>query len=579
MKQKLLQYLSDNVGNLKSIKDKEIVIYLNSIFPHVNYKSNNYSLKVKSMMVMLDLTVEPTCLTCGRPVSLVPGKYKFSPEERQSEFFSWKPYCCQRCAHNSKVVVDKRRATNLERFGETSWAKSKEGKTELSKPWDQNKKDKFNASYIKNSLEKYGVEHYSKTAEYLKTRDTTNISRYGVKNTFELIDKIKETNNERYGYDYYQQSPEGRAKLSLNNSMKNADIAQKSRLSRMINGIKDDVVRECLIENNREKLKNYIDSLELRNRYEIANRLQISHSYLNAILRKFDMRELYLSPYSSNAEIELYNFIKTIYSGKVILNDRTILSGGRELDLYIPDINLAIEYNGVLWHSEGFAGKDALYHLGKTEECESRGIQLLHIFDTEWNNNIKKEIWKSIIRNKLKSSTNRYYARKCTVKNIPVSIAREFLDVNHLNGFIGANTHLGMYYEEVLVSVLSYGKSRFEDKQEVIRYASLLNSNVVGGFGKFFKHLPADITTYADRRYSSIVNSVYGKFFSSKSVTTPNWYGFDKTFELKSRWSFQKSILSQDERYVDGSSVIDNLINCGYDRIWDCGNLKFTNKK
>lgn len=578
MKHKIVEYLKST--QYKSIQNKEISEYLDSVFPNVIKKTRTLTLKVKAAMVILGFEEEPGCLTCGGEVELSPNRYKFSPIERQSDFYSFKPYCSKGCMHNSSLVVEARRKTNLEKYGADSWAKSIEGKEFLSQEWNQAKKDKFNKSYKKTANARYGVDHYSKTPEYLEQRASTNIEKFGVENPFqskEIKSKILVSNQERYRVNYYQQSEEGRKRLSDNSGMKNPEVAAKSRLNRMLKSIKDETIRYCLINKDRDKFKEYLDSFDAHNRYELSKKIQLSHSYLNNILRQFDMRDLYLSTGSSQAEFEIYEFIKTLYSGKIILNDRSTIPGQRELDIYLPELNMAIEYDGLRWHSEGYAGKDSLYHLSKTVDCEKLGIQLLHIFENEWLDFNKKEIWKSIIRNKLKLNTEKYYARKCNIKEIDSSAAREFLDKNHLSGFVGAAVHLGMFYEQTLVSVLSYGKSRFEECQEIIRYASLLNSTVIGGFGKFFKLLPKDTITYADRRYSSVANCAYSKFFNKMNTTTPNWFGFNRECELRSRWSFQKHIVSKDPRYIDGASVLDNLINIGYDRIWDCGNLKFSN--
>lgn len=578
MKDYILNYFTNNAGNLKSIKDAKIIDFLNSIFPEVQHKSNNYTLKVKATMVLLDLTEEPTCITCKNPVDLLPVDYKFSPKERRTQFFSWKPYCCQTCAYNSNLVVENRKKTTKERYGADSWAKSEVAKLTSTLPWDQTTKDKYNTSYKATSQKRYGVDHFSSTKEYLEKRTETSIARYGVANTFQLTDKIKSTNIDRYGVEHLNQTEENRIKFSINNPMKNETSKRKSSLNRMLTTIKDDTLRYCLINDDRAKLKEYLDSFNCNSRSELSKLLLLSHSYLNNLLRRFDMRELYLDVSVSNAEMEIFKYIQSLYSGTILLNDRSTIQNGRELDIYLPELNLAIEFDGIYYHSEGAFGKDATYHLSKTQDCEKLGIQLLHIFENEWSDIVKKEIWKSIIKNKLKLSGNRYYARKCTVKEIDSGTSREFLDRTHLAGFIGATTHLGMFHDNELVSVLSYGNSRFEDKLEIIRYASKLNSNIIGGFGKFYKLLPSDIITYADRRYSSPNNSVYGKFFNASTKTSPNWFGFDRTGELRSRWSFQKHIISKDSRYVEGATVLDNLINLGYDRIWDCGNLKFWNE-
>jgi serine/threonine protein kinase len=99
---------------------------------------------------------------------------------------------------------------------------------------------------------------------------------------------------------------------------------------------------------------------------------------------------------SDESEIKLIDFIKEVYKDKIISKDRSILKN-LELDIYLPKIKLAIELNGLYWHSELYKNKN--YHLNKTKLCEEKGITLLHIFEDEWLE--KLEIVKSIIKNKL----------------------------------------------------------------------------------------------------------------------------------------------------------------------------------
>src|SRR5690606_3197267 len=119
-----------------------------------------------------------------------------------------------------------------------------------------------------------------------------------------------------------------------------------------------------------------------------------------------------------------------------------------ELDIYIPEKKLAIELNGVYWHSSKF--KDKNYHLNKTIECEKGGIQLLHIFDFEWEQ--KQDIWKSVIANKLGLTDRKVYARKCTVKDVPINDGYNFFQENHLQGGLSKGKHIGLYHNDVLVS-------------------------------------------------------------------------------------------------------------------------------
>lgn len=90
---------------------------------------------------------------------------------------------------------------------------------------------------------------------------------------------------------------------------------------------------------------------------------------------------------------ELFNFISEFYNGKIFTNNRTVLDSGKELDIYLPDIKLAIEFDGLYWHSDKFLDKN--YHLRKTKECEEKEIHLIHIFEDEWINK------KDIVKNKI----------------------------------------------------------------------------------------------------------------------------------------------------------------------------------
>lgn len=534
------------------------------------------TLKIEYALKELNLTEIPVCIECGADVKFVNSKYKNSDKSRMSSFGGWKLFCGLKCSRSSKILVERRRQTNIIKYGTQSWAQSNKAKEILSKPWSEEKKANFKVKLIETYREKYGVDFYSQTSEYINKRNETTLDRYGVTNTFQLVDKIKETNLMKYGETSYNKTIEGRNKLSVNSAMRNPDIKYKSKINRMLNSISDTVLRDVLINKDKDKLIQYLESLNLTNRFEIANKLNISYSYLNNILRQFDIRDYYLDSSNSHYEKEIYDWIKTFYNKEVILNDRSLINP-KELDLYLPESKLAIEFNGIHFHSEISGNKDPEYHLRKTEECERHSVQLLHIFENEWLDLNKQKIWKSIIKHKLGLTNRRIFARKCTIKEISSKESRIFLDTNHLSGFAGAEIHYGIFYKDELVAVLNFGKSRFKTGEfEIIRFASLIDTVVVGALGKFMKLLPDNTITYADRRYSSILNVGYSNFFSEVEYTVPNWFGYDRRIrELKSRFNFQIHKLKDMFNYDEKISVIDNMYNNGYDRIWDCGNLKF----
>lgn len=241
---------------------------------------------------------------------------------------------------------------------------------------------------------------------------------------------------------------------------------------------------------------------------------------------------------------------------------------------------MGIEYDGIYHHGEAM-GKHPTYHLEKTLGCETKGIQLLHIWENEWVDPIKKEIWKSMIKSKLGKITEKIGARKCEFREIDVKSSRLFLDKNHLNGFKASEKHYGLFSGDELVSVMSIGKSYFSKGQnEITRFASKINTNVQGGMTKMLSNIDTtNLITYADRRFSSPLNNSYSQYFSKMTTTTPNWYGVCKGMELKHRLSFTKKKVQEmvGDLYDDSVSAYENMLKIKIDRIWDCGNLKFSN--
>ena len=117
--------------------------------------------------------------------------------------------------------------------------------------------------------------------------------------------------------------------------------------------------------------------------------------------------------------------------------------------------------------------------------CNSNGIQLFHICEDDWI--YKQNIIKSMILNKLGKSSNKIYARKTEVKEvIDNKLVREFLDNNHIQGFVGSKIKLGLFYKDELVSLMTFSKRTFmkNEDYELVRFCNKLNTNVIGGASK-----------------------------------------------------------------------------------------------
>jgi hypothetical protein len=278
----------------------------------------------------------------------------------------------------------------------------------------------------------------------------------------------------------------------------------------------------------------------------------------------------------SHSEVEIVDFLKE--QNIVVEQHVKSIISPKELDIYVPTHNLAIEYDGVYWHSETTGGKDRNYHLSKTTECEKSNISLLHIFDYEWENS--SDIVKSIICSKLGIYTDKIYARKCTInENLSSKKYREFCSVNHIQGYISSSIRYGLEYDGELVAVMGFRKNK-KYSWEMARYCSKLNSCIVGGMSKLFNrflcdHSPDKCVSYADKRY--FTGSTYSNLgFVLSHTSEPNYFYFQPKSnypDLKSRINYQKHKLKNKLTIFDNSlSEWENMKNNGFDRIWDCGN-------
>jgi len=283
----------------------------------------------------------------------------------------------------------------------------------------------------------------------------------------------------------------------------------------------------------------------------------------------------------SKEELLLHNFIKSEYSSEIKTNDYSIISP-KELDIVIPDKKIAIEYCGLYWHSE-LAGKDRNYHLNKLNLCNEAGYRLITIFSDELN--YSSDIVYSRLRNILYiNSINKVYARKCSIKSITPSIAKKFCVENHLQGYgAGSTVKLGAFYNNDLVSVMTFAKPSFAKGHrnkthgtwELHRFCSKLNTRIVGISSKLLKYFERnyewnEIFSYADRRWSD--GNLYEKLgFSFDKITKQNyWYIKGQCSRRINRFALRKKVDDPKDKTEWELRRLD-----GWNRIWDCGNLKY----
>ena len=468
----------------------------------------------------------------------------------------------------SKVDFSKRNAktikTSLERYGTTNPAKSKIVKEKARKTFQErynangpmgNEKVKQKAK--KTNLEKTGFEWHTSSELTKNTRKENLIEKRGVDNVFKLEstkDEIVNTMISKHGVKngfQTEKSKISKSKYFLKNFLKTKTkyaiplFSEEEWHSRKQNSI---FLFECKVCHKQFKFN--------------------ALSHLKP--RCFDCMPP-IEKYRSKGEQEVFDFISSL-SVDVKKSDRKTLKG-KELDILCKDYNLAIEYNGIYWHSEA-NGIENDYHIYKTEKCNEVGIKLLHIFETEWKN--KKDIVKSIISSNLNKFEKIIHGRKCVVKQIDSKTANNFYEENHIQGKAILSVSFGLYYNDELVSCLSFSKPRFNKKYdwELVRYANKLNTKIHGGFGKLWKHKPnGKIICYSDKRLFS--GNVYEKYMIKLDDSKPSYY-YIVDGELKNRVNFQKHKLKDIlQKFDNNLTEVENMKENGFYRIWDCGNYVF----
>lgn len=438
-------------------------------------------------------------------------------------------------------------------------------------------------------MEKYGVEVAFKSQQVQDLYKKNMMNKHGVSNPFSLKetrDKSKNTTMERFGVEYASQNKGIGDKISK--SLKGREIDRNN----FVNIKYDKILIYC----------KEVDMIPLFDMEYLINN-KVNHVFNNKFGFKCNKcdEETYVhlgggylptckcSNYKgySLIEEEVIRYIGEILNiDEISLNRRDILPNRLELDIYIPTLNIAVEVNGVYWHSESM-GKYRDYHLYKTLKCIEKDIHLIHILDYEWL--FKKPIIQSILSNKMGVNSNKVYARKCDLGLITdTNIIRSFLDNNHIQGYTHASTSLGLYHNDELISIMTFGKNRFKknsNELEMVRFCNKLNTTIIGGASKLFIHFVnnyndsgLDIISFADRRFFD--GKLYKMLgFDFEKNTSPS-YIYWKNNKILNRMSCQKHKLNKLlESFDPTQTEYENMLNNGFKRVWDCGNIKYVWKK
>ena len=513
---------------------------------------DSYKFKTRIYWILNDIFDFPKCEICGKDITrnILTLDLGYHKHNLQSTIT---------CSENCRKIAIKQKieATNIKRYGT---------------------KNVFGSNIIRQKIQetnikRYGIANGGNTPEGRKKAKQTilkNFGNDGLKSKI-IYERKKATNLERYGKESHTQTDEYKQRC------------YKKHLNGLIDRLKNDPEIELLNFKDIQNLKNVQEAFGKKFNFKCKKCGNIFFGKLNG--NNFYKYKTYSScnkchPFfcTSKAEKEVLEWLITIYKKEILQNKRHIVQDCSELDIYIPEKHLAIEYDGLYWHSIQL-GTFKNYHLNKTLACEKQGIQLIHIFENEWN--FKQEIVKSRLKNLLGIYDKTVYARKCQIKEVDSKTSKEFQLTNHIQGAVNSKVSLGLYFEDKLVSLMTFGKCRFDKKHEweLLRFCNKLGYHIPGGASKLLRYFernyqPKSLVSYADRRWSQ--GKVYENLgFTFSHASAPN-YWYWKNLKLESRIKYQKHKLKDLlEIFDENKTEVENMRDNGYKQIYDCGNLVY----
>ena len=478
-------------------------------------------------------------------------------------------------------VADKIKQTNIQKLGVPYTFQSSEVRAKSAETCEQ----------------RYGQSHYSRTSQFAQTYSDTMEERYGANNPSkveEFNQKRIQTNESKYGTGCYLASKECRDKLHSVMQAKH-DVFVHSQSSEW----------KASRVKNPDKLNEWMDFLSdpfkyLDNKYdqlptlsELGDDLGVSDTTVSYYINELELQDK-VRYVLSHMEDNVVNMLKNIDpSVKIERHCRSIISP-YEIDIYLPDHKIGIECNPTCSHNSSlpFIGCQPTpysYHKMKTDLCEEAGVFLFHIFGYEWTN--KQAIIESMLRNLLHANMYKIYARNCQVRETSSRESSDFLFENHRQGSASAQVRLGLYYQNQLVSLMTFGHMRegigtsqledLADCWELSRFCNIVNTSVVGGASKLFNHFcnmysPTRIRSFSDRAHTK--GKLYKSLgFNEVRKSDPGYVWVDSKTDLAyNRYNAQKQNIRKflRDECIDLSKTEKQIMEAhGFVQVFDSGTV------
>lgn len=489
------------------------------------------------------------------------GDPNFTNQQKREET-NLERYGCTNPLCNEQVK-EKRDNKMIEKYGVKYTLQSEE----LKEKYYQTKEEKYgsrtytNVKKIKETKkERYGDENYTNIEKYKKTC----LERYGVDSytkTDECKEKIRNTCNDKYGVDCYFQTEDCKERAKYAN-IENfgveyavcCDDVNKKSLEIRLRSFYDKIISNqyvkllCDFDTFKHKTDDTIFKWKcLECGYEFESEIDPNWGFFSKIKAYGRCPKCYpKNRVHSNSEIEVLDYVKEIYTGNILngKNTRKIIPP-QELDIYIPELKLGIEFDGLFWHSE-YMGKDSNYHIRKTEMCENKDIKLIHIFSDEWERD-RKYIQKIIKNNIL---TYKSY-NECVTQILFDDYCNFCKDNDYMINHTIENKFYGSFNEKSLecIYVVKICDNRINVTDKIEKFDSEYKTNDEN-FVNYIKKENNEIHFILDRR-----------FYSSKDVK-----GKYETIKP----SFKYIFFNINERFNEEEKINEKNINKS-SKVWDCG--------
>ena len=412
------------------------------------------------------------------------------------------------------------------------------------------------ANIKKSKLESHGNPNFNNRPK----ADQTNLDRYGVKNQFQrkdLFPQIYEKKVQCYG-TYNNMEKNFATRAEHYGSVKASYEAQQKTYAQ--------TCAERYGETNSAKVK------------EI--RAKIKNSVAETFMERYGVENYWTSPnaklshQSKNSSANLA-FAEKLEQANIRYSTEFSLAGKRfdfKVGNFLIEINPTATHNST-WGIHSQSGLDKNYHKLKSNVASVNGFQCLHLFD-----------WESadLIIEFLKEKQP-LYARKCNIRQLSPREAYNFLTAHHLQGYVKDSVRLGLYYNNNIVAVMTFGKPRFNKnyEYELLRYCSPIYK-IIGGAEKLFANFlktynPASIVSYCDlSKFSGQVYKKLGFSLVRNNAPSKHWYN------LKAKRHITDNLLRQKgfdklfhTNFGKGTSNEALMLEAGFVEIYDCGQATY----